>query len=237
MSYRLEIPGCPIAWKRPAHKSIGRKHWRFDSQKDEKEIVRLQLISQILNNGLPTPLESSGEHYVVRLCFCLPVPQSDPVGQKNAKLWGIQPANEKPDFDNLTKFYLDCGNGILWSDDKRIIEGKPRKVYSENPRTIIEIMTKQNLNVPANVEGVLRVFGPEQLREFARHVKELSYLTEDQVNDSMAESERPHKERWLAWTALLLVKFAQSHADDLKKILKFKDIEQDLKQMEIEVKP
>lgn len=228
--YRLVIPGIPIPWARPA----GRIH-RYDSQKKEKEIVRLQLRYAARENRYQGHLLDHGEHYAIKLYFYIPVPRSCNTSEKNAKLWGFEVANEKPDVDNLTKFYLDCANGILWSDDKRIIEAHPKKVYSENPRTIIEIMTKQNLSVPSNVEGILRVFGPQQLKEFARNVKQLSYLTEEQINESVAESEKPNKERWLAWTALLLSRFAQAHAEDLKKITKFKDIEIELKQMQIEV--
>lgn len=233
--FRIVIPGDPIAWKRPAHKSIGRRHWRFDSQKEEKEIVKLHLIHACKRNGYQGPLFGEGEAYKVMMWFCLPTNQSDHASEKNAKLWGLINPNEKPDFDNLTKFYLDCANGILWSDDKRIVEGHTKKVYSENPRTIIEIMPKQNLNVPLNVANVLRVFGPNELREFAKHVKDLSYLSEDKINSCLGESEEPNKERWLAWTALLLSRFARSHADNLKKILKFDTIEDEVKAMQLEV--
>lgn len=225
-TYRLVIPGDPIAWARPAG-----RYRRYDSQKKEKELVRLQMLSEARKNGYRKQLEAIQEHYAVTLYFCIPVPRSFNTSQKNAKLWGFEVANEKPDVDNLSKFYLDCGNGLLWSDDKCIISLSSRKVYSENPRTIIEIMTKQNLTVPPNVEAVLRVFGPSQLKGFAKHVKELSYLTEKEINESLAQGQA----RWLAWTALLLTRFAQAYADDLKKITKFKDIEQELKQMQIEV--
>lgn len=233
--FRIVIPGMPIAWKRPAHKSVGRKHWRFDSQKEEKELVKLHLIHACKRNGYQGPLFSDHEAYEVKMWFCIPVNQSDNTSQKNAKLWGILHPNEKPDFDNLTKFYLDCANGILWSDDKRIIEGHPKKVYSENPRTIIEIMPKQNLKVPINIEGILRVFGPNELREFAKDVKSLSFLSEDKINNSLGESEESNKERWLAWVALLLSRFARSHADNLKKILKFDNVEEEVRAMQIEV--
>lgn len=44
----------------------------------------------------------------------------------------VEPIDEgrikRPDIDNLTKFYLDASNGILWDDDAQVAELKARKV-------------------------------------------------------------------------------------------------------------
>jgi len=232
--FRIVIPGTPIPWKRPAHKSVGFRHWRFDSQKDQKEIVRLHLSHQCKLNDYKCPSFDQYEAFRVKMWFYLPVNESSNIGQKNAKLWGFINHNEKPDFDNLTKFYLDCANGILWTDDKKIIEGHSKKVYSNNPRTIIEIMPKENLEVPACVDSILRIFGPNELKEFAKDVKALSFLHENSIDLFLEESEEPTKERWLAWVSLLLSRFARSHADNLKKILKFTNIEEEVKEMKLE---
>lgn len=232
--FRIVIPGLPIAWKRPAQKSIGRRHWRFDSQKAEKETVKLHLIHACRKNGYQGHLFGSGEAYKVKMSFCLPTNQSDHPSEKNAKLWGLITPNEKPDCDNLTKFYLDCGNGILWSDDKRIVESYSKKIYSENPRTIIEIMPKQNLNLPSNITSVLRIFGPNELKELIKNVKELSNLCEDNINELLGESEEPNKQWRMARVALLLSRLAHSQVDNLKKILKFDNVEQEIKAMQPE---
>lgn len=231
----LNIPGEPIAWKRPAGRIT-----RYDSQKKEKEAVRLHFIAQMRKQKAEyhrTELEGHHCAYKVSMLFYLGLNQSEPVGQKNAKLWGLSPANEKPDCDNLAKFYLDCGNGLLWSDDKRVVSLYVRKLYSENPRTIIEVMSNNNLSVPSSVDGVLRVFGPNKLKEFANHVKEFAYLSEDKIDCNLEGSPGGlgQQERWLAWTALLLVNFAKSHANDLKNILKYSDIDFQLKEMNLEV--
>lgn len=232
---RIEIPGEPIAWKRPVDKSYGGKHWRFDSQKQEKEVVRSRLHLEYGKNRARWSLFGDREAIAIHLTFYLPINRSDSHGAVNAKLWDIQAANEKPDADNLAKFYLDCINGIFWSDDKRVNELHVKKKYSEKPRTIIEIMTKNNLNLPPNIEGILSVFGPNELKEFAKHVKRMSYLTEEAIEDSLGKDDREAHGRWLAWTALLLSKFAIEHADNLKKILKYKDLDQDIKEMQLEV--
>lgn len=226
--FKIVIPGVPIAWKRPAQKSVGRKHWTFDSQKEEKEIIRLHLSHRCKRDGYKGPLFDQHEAYHVRMWFYLPINQSDNTSERNAKLWGLVPANEKPDFDNLTKFYLDCANGILWSDDKRIVEGHSKKFYSENPRTIIEIMPKQNLKITHGMEGVLKVFGPNELKELNKDIKGLSFLSY-YTDLCLSENGEINREKWMALVCLLLSQFARSHADKLKKILKFENIEAEAK--------
>jgi Holliday junction resolvase RusA-like endonuclease len=46
--------------------------------------------------------------------------------------------NKSPDLDNFTKLTLDALNGILWEDDRYIVEIHASKFYtSEKPRTEI----------------------------------------------------------------------------------------------------
>lgn len=45
----------------------------------------------------------------------------------------------KPDVDNYVKAVLDALNGVAFKDDSQIIKLKAQKLYSENPRTEIEI--------------------------------------------------------------------------------------------------
>jgi Holliday junction resolvase RusA-like endonuclease len=44
----------------------------------------------------------------------------------------------KPDWDNFGKV-CDALNGIVWVDDKQIVEGHVRKVYSDRPGLRIEV--------------------------------------------------------------------------------------------------
>lgn len=48
-------------------------------------------------------------------------------------------STSKPDLDNLIKFYLDCGNGILWLDDRFIGQLTSSKWYDTEPRTVIKL--------------------------------------------------------------------------------------------------
>ena len=43
----------------------------------------------------------------------------------------------RPDIDNLIKFTLDAGNGVLWTDDAIIAILEASKVWAEVGRTLI----------------------------------------------------------------------------------------------------
>ena len=51
--------------------------------------------------------------------------------------------NDK-DIDNYAKFALDCLNLVCYKDDSQIVELSAKKVYGENPRTIIIIEELKN---------------------------------------------------------------------------------------------
>lgn len=48
---------------------------------------------------------------------------------------------QTPDWDNIGKQISDCGNGIIWKDDKYIADGRVVKVYSSKnePKIIVNV--------------------------------------------------------------------------------------------------
>ena len=50
-----------------------------------------------------------------------------------------QPYDKKRDLDNMIKFALDAGNGILYHDDSQIVHIIALKVYGPLPKTMIEL--------------------------------------------------------------------------------------------------
>lgn len=67
----------------------------------------------------------------------MPIPKSY---SKKARLKSIgEPHQKKPDISNLIKFTEDALNEILWEDDSVIAEIKAKKIYSEEPKTIITV--------------------------------------------------------------------------------------------------
>jgi len=51
----------------------------------------------------------------------------------------IKPTS-KPDVDNILKIALDSLNGIVYGDDKQVVEATIEKCYGEKPELIIRIL-------------------------------------------------------------------------------------------------
>ena len=118
------IPGQPIPWKRPG----GVKH-RFDEQKYDKMIVGLQLRHQ----------HTSQPKFIGSLLFDIEFHFSIPQKVKNKEAWLGRYVTRTPDCSNLLKFYEDAAQGILFEDDKQIVQGTFRKIYGIDPKTVIRI--------------------------------------------------------------------------------------------------
>jgi Holliday junction resolvase RusA-like endonuclease len=132
----IKIPGIPLPLKR--HRSFlrGGKINQYDPQIKEKILFQKKLRVELCEKGVITELLSK-EKYYVHLSFFMPFPKSKL--RKDTVVKDI-PHNKKPDLDNLIKFVLDCGNGLMWLDDSKIVFIKACKEYGTEPHTIIEIL-------------------------------------------------------------------------------------------------
>jgi len=140
---KIEIPGTPIALKRPRFAS-GKC---YDSQTHDKGVVRMLMRSN--------RIQCIDQYCKVNLIFCFS-------SMDNLELWGVERPT-KSDLDNQIKWILDCGNGILWSDDRLIIAINAEKRYEKKACTIIEIhvqeiMEKQKLKI-------LKEFSPSEVMQ------------------------------------------------------------------------
>jgi len=238
---KICIEGKPIPKKRARHARRGNFITTYDPQSALKEDVRSQMtqiiIEAINSENKQISMEASNLAYAkafyVNLSFYLPTIDSDSDGQKNAKLWGFELANKKPDCDNLAKFYLDCANGILWKDDSMIVQANAQKQYGYPARVEIEIMPKEPIKLHEKTEGVLKVFSPYELKEL---FKDAYYLSK-QDNQNIFEMDRDNKEHWLSTTAHLLSEFANKYADKLKKVNKFDSVEKKVKKDDLQKDP
>lgn len=128
----------------------GKKSTAFNPNSDEKKKVKTILIWEIhrrkaaLKETDPEMLDKLvflpfKDFYHLNLDFYMPIPKSDNRTVKNDKINDVLKHNIKPDLDNLEKFILDACNEILFADDKKIVKMQSRKLWSEDPRTEIEI--------------------------------------------------------------------------------------------------
>jgi Holliday junction resolvase RusA-like endonuclease len=146
----LNIVGKPIAWKRPA--PANNKYggtWMYDLQKKEKEQVRWQMRSYFKNECLlacPCKIE-----YI----FSFKPPEGTSKKRRALMLNGEIKHDQKPDFDNLAKFYGDCLNGCVLVDDRQIYECKSSKIWAEDEGTIVMI-TPQHCHVDLGKSTILK---------------------------------------------------------------------------------
>lgn len=99
-------------------------------KKDLSQLARL--------NYRDDPLDGQLE---VDVWFYRPVQKSLSKKERARRLSGEHRPTVKPDLDNYIKSTLDALNGILWTDDARIVDLHAHKYYSDRPR--IEITVRE----------------------------------------------------------------------------------------------
>jgi Holliday junction resolvase RusA-like endonuclease len=71
--------------------------------------------------------------------FYMLIPSSlSKIKQKNLE---GKPHKKKPDLSNLIKFVEDVMNGLVYDDDRQIVEIIATKSWSYDPRTFIKLVT------------------------------------------------------------------------------------------------
>ena len=133
---RIEIPGKPIAKKRPRFARRGKFVVTYSDQETEAGKWLLSARQQYTGQPLTGPL-------YISTIFYMPRPKGHFGSGKNA---GIKKTSapdyhiSKPDIDNLLKFVYDCLNGLAWADDAQLVRVTAAKLYSnDTPKTIIDI--------------------------------------------------------------------------------------------------
>lgn len=229
---KMVIFGDPIPKTRHRCGCHGKFPVAFDPQiKKEMEPVRQQML-HLWNSAFDNPesamaqeahLLAQGDTFFVTMQFYMPINKSCTVSQRNMKLWGITPCNEKPDFDNLAKFYADCLTGIVFPDDKLIVCGIAHKVrYSLTPRTEIDIMAKKDLTLEENQLQVFKVFSPQDLKDFIIGAQELGMMYG--CNRALFEdNQQVPQEPFFKEASLAMMKFANRFGAKLKKIANLED--------------
>ena len=71
----------------------------------------------------------------------IPIPPSYSKARQKACIEGLERPTKKPDIDNIVKAVLDGMNGIVYLDDKQVVDLHLTKVYSSKEG--IDIMVKE----------------------------------------------------------------------------------------------
>ena len=132
---QITIPGKPIGKHRPRFARMGKYVKTYSDQETEEGLFFLQAQQQITK-------KFTG-NVAVKISFHMPRPKSH---YRTGKYAGVLKDNapiyhtKVPDIDNLVKFAFDCLNKLAWNDDAQVSELSAIKVYSDEPRTEIQIM-------------------------------------------------------------------------------------------------
>lgn len=125
------VPGLPLPEPRPRATSInGRAHvYKPATARDWKALVRLSAAQVMLGAPLAGPLR-------VGLTFRFPRPAGHfGTGRNATRLRSTAPAwpvGNRSDIDNLAKGVLDAMSGVVFLDDRQVVELDARKLYTRS---------------------------------------------------------------------------------------------------------
>lgn len=222
----IEIEGSPISKMRHRSYIAGGRIISYDPQNDAKNtmrwILQSKLRSALDSNKKKDAMEASeitrGSVFEVEINFYLPLPSSVSNRERSKLLWYGEATN-KPDIDNLAKFYLDAANGILWPDDKQIVSLKILKLYSHNPKTIIRIVGSKQMSLHEKAEDILGIFTADKFEDLLEDLLQTGVDEMEILRENKNPTRHSRKLR-ASRAALLLSKLADKYGDELKKIKK-----------------
>jgi Holliday junction resolvase RusA-like endonuclease len=213
----------------------------YDPQEKQKKTISWTMTTQLReafnSKDKTVSMEPSRNAFAaslaVEMTFYMPIPASTSNKRLNRLLWGLaeKEHNTKPDLSNLIKMYEDAGNGIIFADDKQIVDITAKKRYSLNPRTEITVMPKKPLDIHETADAILQTLSPCEFRDLMEITHELSLFANlvDQDPDLDKLQEDPnHYRKQLTKAALLISELAERYASFLstikKKYPKFNEI-------------
>ncbi len=115
-----------------------------DAKSASREAALQYAAAKAMNGQPPT-----GQPVRVTIEQRFPIARSRPRKWQRAALAGMIRPTVKPDWDNIGKL-CDCLNQVVFLDDKQIVDGSVRKIYSERPGVTFLVET---LEPPAFAEA------------------------------------------------------------------------------------
>lgn len=138
MIKKFRIPGEPTGKGRPRFSTRGGfvKTYTPEKTASFENLAKLCYLDQCGAEKLEGEIRAD-----VTAVFA--VPQSFSKRKKAEALKGINHPTKKPDCDNIAKTILDALNGIAYEDDKAVVVLTVRKVYGEDPCTIVRLRNEE----------------------------------------------------------------------------------------------
>ena len=182
---KIVIPGSPVPKHRPRYFIKRGKVHCYDNQTKAKDSFKKEMIYALQNlfdsddkkDVMKASELNSNDAFTVNIVFYMPIPKSWTKYQKLMAVMGVEMPNKKPDLDNLEKFVLDCANGILFHDDAMVICLSSEKIYSKNPRTILEIIPMKKIKTSDKQKQILKLYNLEDILALKKLVDNIYELT------------------------------------------------------------
>lgn len=228
---KFTLPGIPVPQQRHRTKRVRQMVWEYDPQAKEKDSkawdLKQQLKEAFNSSNKALSMEASNLAFAtavsVEIVFFMPFPASASNKRLNRFLWGMEAMIEKPDLDNLEKLVLDCSKGILFTDDKIVVELKSKKVYSLNPRTEITVMPKKPIDIHETADAILQTLSPCEFHDLVEITHELSSfaacITENTDLATLEQDPHLYRKR-LTEAACLVSELAERYSTYLASIKK-----------------
>jgi Holliday junction resolvase RusA-like endonuclease len=126
----IELPGNPIPLKRARAGKNGFYDSQYIVKKNIREFVRLSIKDEL------KPILGEVE---LKATFHMQIPKSWSKKKKREMLG--KPHLQRPDLSNFLKFYEDCFLEMLYADDSQIYKIDAVKIWAEEGKTILEIVS------------------------------------------------------------------------------------------------
>ena len=134
MSYRFTVPGPAVPQGRPIFTTRGGKRWAIDPPRSREYKAKVRAYARRVcqpHRARDKPWLAVSEYR--------PIPKSwSRKKRAAAREQKIYPT-VRPDFDNVIKAIADALNGVLWEDDRQVVDGRIQRFYSDDPRVEVEI--------------------------------------------------------------------------------------------------
>jgi hypothetical protein len=234
-SIKIIIPGTPIPKARPRFTVMKGQKGKFFPKVYSSQGKEVEQVKKCMLDQLADILEVGDKRYSIKMNRILmgravSVRLSFFFTSKTASYWNDTYHTLKPDLDNLEKFYLDCANGILFYDDKQVVEMCSKKKFSKVARTEIEIMQKDPEKVHKKSSQILKIIEADALSELVNDADEIKKTLEFILEEGKYHEDL--KGPLLNQLACNLGKFAVKYTPFLAKIGKIGDFSAELEDYE-----
>ena len=130
---KLVIPGKPLGKQRPRVLKTGIAYTPKETVNYETFVKTLYLEQHAGKKPFEGPVS-------MLISAFYQIPKSASKRRREAMARHLIPPTTRPDLDNIAKIIMDALAGIAYEDDKQITSCSINKLYSDEPKVIVNIV-------------------------------------------------------------------------------------------------